>query len=353
MCTPALRARLPVDPAAASINPASPQSRPPRNLGIALAAFPASATAPPQPPVGPSFQPALADDLSALRGPQRPVPPVAARPGGDDPLAVIMEGIRRDQMKQQGAPAPVAAPPPAPRTPVKAAPVRQARPVPVAQPKAAATAGTAPLLQRRWPVHGYGGASDGSTSRKGIKGPNGAEFYGDGRFDPTGAHRWRSGKPHMGVDLPQKPDTPVQAAADGVVSHIKPELGPLKHWTQDGHGNRVKVFNLVPKKDKAGNAVLDGNGKPVMVHQIGMTGYGKRIWIDHPDGTRTTYNHLRDSPALAVGAKVRGGQVIGLVGTSGNALRGGSHLHFEVQRYDRKRRIWVPIDPAGWINGTQ
>jgi peptidoglycan LD-endopeptidase LytH len=60
------------------------------------------------------------------------------------------------------------------------------------------------------------------------------------------------------------------------------------------------------------------------------------------------YAHLeRYAEGLAEGQRVRQGQVIGYVGTSGNAPPGTPHLHFAVYRLTPDKRWWegTPIDP--------
>jgi murein DD-endopeptidase MepM/ murein hydrolase activator NlpD len=60
------------------------------------------------------------------------------------------------------------------------------------------------------------------------------------------------------------------------------------------------------------------------------------------------YAHLeRYADDLAEGAQVRKGQVLGYVGTSGNAPKETPHLHFAVFRLTADKRWWegTPIDP--------
>jgi peptidoglycan LD-endopeptidase LytH len=60
------------------------------------------------------------------------------------------------------------------------------------------------------------------------------------------------------------------------------------------------------------------------------------------------YAHLeRYAPGLKEGDAVRRGQVIGYVGTSGNAPRETPHLHFAIFRLTAEKRWWegTPIDP--------
>lgn len=88
-------------------------------------------------------------------------------------------------------------------------------------------------------------------------------------------------------------------------------------------------------------------GTPVMASKSGRafclnvpTGYGKYVLIYHPDGMLTLYGHLSEW-SVESAAKVKQGQVIGLVGKTGNA--GGRyiepHLHFEIRKDN------VPLDP--------
>ncbi|MDB5647697.1 MAG: peptidase [Methylobacterium sp.] len=59
------------------------------------------------------------------------------------------------------------------------------------------------------------------------------------------------------------------------------------------------------------------------------SGYGRRVELQHINGYVTTYNHMsRFARGVTAGAKVRQGQVIGYVGSTG--LSTGPHLHYEV-----------------------
>ncbi|MEM1484702.1 peptidoglycan DD-metalloendopeptidase family protein [Oscillospiraceae bacterium PP1C4] len=68
-------------------------------------------------------------------------------------------------------------------------------------------------------------------------------------------------------------------------------------------------------------------GTVVMAQWYGE--YGRCVIIEHADGTRTLYGHNRQL-LVTRGQKVKQGQVIARVGTTGNST--GNHLHFEIRR---------------------
>jgi murein DD-endopeptidase MepM/ murein hydrolase activator NlpD len=73
--------------------------------------------------------------------------------------------------------------------------------------------------------------------------------------------------------------------------------------------------------------IAAGNG---VVEAAGWTsGYGKQTTIRHANGYETSYSHQsKIADAVKPGARVRQGQVIGYVGSTG--LSTGPHLHYEV-----------------------
>ncbi len=78
-----------------------------------------------------------------------------------------------------------------------------------------------------------------------------------------------------------------------------------------------------------------GDGEVVKV-ESNYWGYGNMITIDHGYGYKTRYAHLSKF-AVTSGQKVKRGQLIGYVGTTGKST--GPHLHYEVLKND------VNVDP--------
>lgn len=112
----------------------------------------------------------------------------------------------------------------------------------------------------------------------------------------------------------------------------------------DGDGvfdDRHEGLDLAPKNAGCLPAVLAGaDGVVVEVRTTGD--YGKRVVIEHAladgDVFRTWYCHLSQM-AVAPGQRVSAGQVIGVMGTTGNST--GVHLHLNVQ--------WIGHGLAGYV----
>ncbi len=69
-------------------------------------------------------------------------------------------------------------------------------------------------------------------------------------------------------------------------------------------------------------------------------GYGNLVRIRHAGGVETFYAHLSET-TVSVGQKIKAGEQIGEVGTTGNST--GPHLHLEVRVHDQ------PHDPMTWL----
>ncbi len=87
---------------------------------------------------------------------------------------------------------------------------------------------------------------------------------------------------------------------------------------------------------------IAGNG--VVIQKGGARGLGNYIKIRHANGYVTSYAHMsRYGPGIKKGKKVRQGQIVGYVGSTGRST--GNHLHYEVRLNGRTVnpfRIKVP-----------
>jgi murein DD-endopeptidase MepM/ murein hydrolase activator NlpD len=112
------------------------------------------------------------------------------------------------------------------------------------------------------------------------------------RNDPfNGRHRM-----HQGIDIPGPIGTPIYATADGVVERAQ--------W---------------------------------------VNGYGNLVELSHGNGLQTRYGHMSKLIAQP-NQRVRRGQLIGLMGSTGRST--GSHLHYEV------RIAGNAVNPMPYLEGT-
>ncbi len=107
--------------------------------------------------------------------------------------------------------------------------------------------------------------------------------------------------------------------------------------------NKKRMHQGVDWATSPGTPVLAaGTG---VIEEAGRKGqYGNYIRIRHPNGYHTAYGHmLRFRKGIARGVKVRQGEIIGYVGSTG--LASGPHLHYEVLINNRRvdpLKIQVP-----------
>lgn len=126
-----------------------------------------------------------------------------------------------------------------------------------------------------------------------------------------------------------------QAHAAGFIFPLPTGTWRVTSYYGDGRGH--KGVDLAAKSGTQIFAVADGR-----VVKAGWNGdYGYCVIIEHSNGMRTLYAHARQV-CCSVGDTVSQGEVIALVGTTGQST--GNHLHFEVIVNGRKP------DPAPYIN---
>lgn len=91
----------------------------------------------------------------------------------------------------------------------------------------------------------------------------------------------------------------------------------------------VRTHTGVDWSDEIGTPVFAAGNGVIVEADWSSGGYGRRIEIQHLNGYMTTYSHLSGfARGIDPGVKVRQGQVIGYIGSTG--LSTGPHLHYEV-----------------------
>ena len=114
-----------------------------------------------------------------------------------------------------------------------------------------------------------------------------------------------------------------------------PAIRPLKnmHTITSGFGNRYHPI-LKTLRPHTGIDITAPKGTPVyatadgvVTHEAGGSGYGITVEISHGYSYKTLYAHL-SKKIVKPGQRVKRGEIIGYVGSTGLSL--GSHLHYEV-----------------------
>jgi murein DD-endopeptidase MepM/ murein hydrolase activator NlpD len=125
-----------------------------------------------------------------------------------------------------------------------------------------------------------------------------------------------------------------------------PAIWPTRGWTTSRFGYRVSPFTGL-REFHQGLDISTQMGTPIIspadgvVTRVGMQGgYGKMITIDHGFGSKTRYGHISKA-MVKVGAKVKRGQMIALVGNTGRST--GPHLHYEIHVNG------LPVNPKRYI----
>jgi len=116
-----------------------------------------------------------------------------------------------------------------------------------------------------------------------VRGARISSYFTKRRYHPV-LHKWKA---HLGMDYAARRGTPIVAA---------------------------------------------GSGKVIYAARMGS--YGNLVKIRHSDGYETRYAHMKSfRRGIRKGRRVKKGQTIGYVGTTGRST--GPHLHFELRKHGR------------------
>lgn len=115
-----------------------------------------------------------------------------------------------------------------------------------------------------------------------------------------------------------------------------------------GHDG-IDLVTLDPKTGKHRRPVKAmGSGKIALIAKS-YTTEGNMIIIDHGSGIFSICMHLSSFKVDKVGKLVNKGQIIAISGDTGNAKRGGPHLHCAIKIRDINRTQDVYVDPLAFI----
>ena len=127
----------------------------------------------------------------------------------------------------------------------------------------------------------------------------------------------------------------------------------LDTFTQSRAGGRA--HDALDIMAPAGTPVVAATPGTVEKVYFSNGGGGNTVYIRSDDGRWTYYYaHLQSyAPGLAEGRRVRQGEIVGRVGSTGNASSEGPHLHFAINRMEPGQRWWqgTPINPYPLLAG--
>jgi murein DD-endopeptidase MepM/ murein hydrolase activator NlpD len=125
-----------------------------------------------------------------------------------------------------------------------------------------------------------------------------------------------------------------------------PSIAPVRGILTDGFGGRSDPFTGEAGTHNAID-ISSAVGQPIRTPADGIVvkaewanGYGNVIYISHGYGYSTRYGHL-SAYNVKPGARVKRGDVIGYVGSTGRST--GPHLHYEVRVNNN------PVNPLEYI----
>ena len=118
---------------------------------------------------------------------------------------------------------------------------------------------------------------------------------------------------------------------------------------RDGGTRRHQALDIPAPR---GTPVVSADDGTVLAIRSSGRG-GRTVYATDPDRRFVYYYaHLdRHRPELRKGATITRGQVLGAVGTTGNASPTAPHLHFQVMLWPDDGRWWAgrPIDPRPYL----
>lgn len=152
------------------------------------------------------------------------------------------------------------------------------------------------------------------------------------------------------------PAAPVSSAAGGLVLPVQGiDIADIHDTFGDARGSerRHEALDIMAPAGTPVLAVADGTIEKLFTSDAG----GLTIYQFEPSGQFSYYYaHLQAyAPGLVEGAQVKRGDVLGTVGSTGNADPAAPHLHFAIFRLTPAREWWTgePVNPYPLLRGNR
>ncbi|TMA39928.1 MAG: M23 family metallopeptidase [Deltaproteobacteria bacterium] len=133
----------------------------------------------------------------------------------------------------------------------------------------------------------------------------------------------------------------------GKVMSALPLTWPVHGQIDSEYGMRRSPWNRAKREHHDGLDIGSPPGTPIKSPAPGTVvaasahgGYGKNVVLDHGNGVKSRYAHLKKID-VKTGQRVAKGDVLGLVGSTGRST--GPHLHYEVLVEDK------PVNPHDFL----
>lgn len=140
----------------------------------------------------------------------------------------------------------------------------------------------------------------------------------------------------MAVQTASPTSEPMQEPIPAWSTHISSTFGERDNPTADGEEFHTGLDLAMP----TGTEIRAAQDGVVTCAEISDTGYGNHVILQHDGSLSTLYGHCSEL-LVQEGQQVKRGDVIALVGSTGNST--GPHVHFEVMENG------VEVDPVPYL----
>ena len=199
-----------------------------------------------------------------------------------------------------------------------------------------------------------------ASNERSVQAPRAVERWVDG-LDDAGAGVIEAGQPETPVATSGAGVAPSAPSSDSVpgapipeelaarelvvpVEGVQPDA-LVRSFEEARGGRRHEAIDILAPRNTPVMAIEDGTVARLFHSKAG----GITLYQFDPTGRYCYYYaHLeRYADGLTEGQELRKGQIIGYVGTSGNAPKETPHLHFAIFRLTGAKRWWegTPVDP--------